>query len=231
MTRPLANLWHRYRWARDIAEDAASSEADFGVNWEECLWEPPTSDLPLLEDLYGDLLREWPITPRAIEPSRYIHKGNAAAEDYWEREWKESADDRIQCFDWARYQMWIGGFPRVSGYRPQTTTFQVFHKDTGVDVNQTVEAVRYLQQALQAGVPVLVGVYLTYWRRVFKPDDTTNHYVVIVELGLDDDGPYLLFYDSGAEAIESKFYLKENLLIENGLKKNMIVTHVRQTPR
>jgi hypothetical protein len=127
---------------------------------------------------------------------------------YWEEHWKNTkkADDQIQCFDKARYQLHIAGFDTTGNPYDETSYFQLFvETDNGdggrvdvSDIPRTSEAILYLKDKLTHGIPVMVGIRMSGFDRRPNPDGTTNHFVVIVGMGRDED----------ATSLEPKYFFR-----------------------
>lgn len=72
-----------------------------------------------------------------------------------------------------------------------------------VDREKTVQGIAYLDEQLEVGYPVLVGVDHTHNKKDSKGDPlnegTTDHFVVIVGRGCDEGKRWFLFYEVGTE--------------------------------
>lgn len=115
----------------------------------------------------------------------------------------------------------------------------------GVQKDQFGPAVEYLKSALKANTPILVGVDDD--STVTNDDLTTEHFIVIVGMGEDDDGKYFLFYDNAVTSPEigtsdkNRLYCKptgheisgggdkRNTYVYRTEKKNYTVSQVRET--
>lgn len=103
--------------------------------------------------------------------------------------------DRSNCLDLAKAQIGVKGY-RISGYGAAGQTFITYTQSTGVDNNATKDGISYLISALQRGIPVIVGVDYKSGPSPGNPDNTTDHFVVIVGMGTDSNGKYFTFFDN-----------------------------------
>jgi hypothetical protein len=237
----LANLWACNRWDTDADLQTASDRAALGVNWQaevDALEGDEYNSSPqgLQYDAaawYRDLTEEWPDVPSLIGPEEFIGPGNSDAYRHWNEHWRDTTShkpDTIQCFDYARYQLLVAGHD-TTDYKPDSTTYQAYTTAGGLDMNETAEGVRYLKRTLARGVPVLVGILLATYDappELRNKDKTTNHYVVIVGMGMDAEGPLFLFLDRLLGSTPEAFYFRPNLKLEHEGEKRL-VTHIRET--
>ncbi|MEZ5292879.1 MAG: hypothetical protein R2745_17490 [Vicinamibacterales bacterium] len=205
-----ANPWEGNRWQRDTGrETAVDAERAGGVyGWaaaagalQDAAPVGGTEDATSTQspgDAYSGLIADWPRVPPLVAR----HVGGAdfnEVYDYWYEHWRNPRreNDKLWCFDWAQYQLHVAKFRGTGDGRDPSTYFQLFVESDGgegpiltTDVARTVEAVQYLKNRLQHGVPVLIGIRLANYPRDFNPDKTTNHYVVVVGMDVDAKGPY-----------------------------------------
>ena len=216
----LTDHWTCNTWQTQPGEQAAVDQAAYGSDWANDGWaagddEPPGDPMPSVDDRYQSLLADWPQIPSVISSDKHIDKHNTEAQKYWEEHWKPAPKEgkpppEMQCADYARYQMYVVGCDAQSS----STGYQLYRRDTLVNYDQTVDGLNYAKHTLTQGMPVFVGVWLIEWEpdKVFNRDKTTNHFVVIVGMGKDDRGAYLLYYDSlNDTAQENRFCLRSNL--------------------
>lgn len=107
----------------------------------------------------------------------------------------------VNCLILAKEQLGKAGYS-CSGYLPQSQTYQTYKEATGVDFAKTKEAISYLIDALSKKTPVLIGVD----NRLGTPssknsDNSTDHFVVIVGMGIDENGKYFQFVDNSTNNI------------------------------
>lgn len=114
----------------------------------------------------------------------------------------------------------------------------------GVQKQGFIDGVKYLTGALNEGIPVLVGVD---GGSAGGPnfDKSTDHYIVIVGMGIDDEGCYFRFYDNRTElrtigtSAANKLYCRcSDFKIEGRISTDFgitfipyIVTHIRKTKK
>lgn len=241
----LDDLWSCNTWAAEPGEQAAVDQAAYGSSWTDDAWAagddetPQEQHAPSDKELFDALTADWPDVPTIISRDRHIHKGDSAATSYWQAHWKPPQKEgkpppEIQCGDFARYQMRVAD---EHGYdaRGSSSAYQLYRRQGGVDRNGTVNGLNYVKETLKQRMPVYVGVWLIEWEpnTIFNKDLTTNHFVVLVGMGKDDSGPFLLYYDSlDASAAENRFCLKPNIEVrfcnDEGYS---IIAQVRQTVR
>jgi hypothetical protein len=106
----------------------------------------------------------------------------------------------VHCFDYAQYQLHVARFRSTGPGKDPASYLQLFVESQDepgrrvdvTDVEATIEGIEYIKAMLQDEVPVLVGIRLLSYRPRPNPDRTTNHFVVIVGMGVEPDkgGPY-----------------------------------------
>lgn len=151
--------------------------------------------------------------------------------------------------DYAKAQIAIANY-KISDYndntgnQPYGQTYKIYNENTGVNTNASIGAIGYISGALQAGIPVVVGVDCRAGASIPSYDNTTDHFVVIVGMGNDGIGNYFKFYDCSAFKILlgtsnlNKLYIRTNGQI-NGLSTspyassagfhNYIITQIRRS--
>ena len=122
------------------------------------------------------------------------------------------------CMDYAKAQIAIKGYA-ISNYSDSGQTFQIYTSNNGVNSTELSKGVSYLKYALTNNIPVIVGVD-------FKPgspnpgtDNTTDHFVVIVGMGSDSNGMYLIFYDNAVNDPNGGANTNNKLYYNNTTKK------------
>ncbi len=156
----------------------------------------------------------------------------------------ENQKSALQCFDYAHYQVWEAGYA-ISGpghASPTTLLVLLEYPDgpgvrTEVQTETMVEAVSYLKDRLQAGTPVLIGLRLRLFeerpneRRSTPYIEPTNHFVVAVGMGTDDEGFYISFFDyMHGFAERDRLYLRPDLTMTNSGDYRHL-TEVRRSTR
>ena len=99
------------------------------------------------------------------------------------------------CMDYAKAQIAIKGYA-ISNYYDSGQTFQIYTSNNGVNSTELSKGVSYLKYALTNNIPVIVGVDFKLDSPNPGTDNTTDHFVVIVGMGSDAKGMYLIFYDN-----------------------------------
>jgi hypothetical protein len=216
----LINLWSCNIWDREVdRETAVDTEAlhdQFPYRPGQIQAVPLGSDGHEVSqgafERYEMLTDGWPEVPPVIDPSLHVTKQqddavrtyrNAKTEDEAERA------SKLECYDRADYQLHLAHYgttdrPTRDPKNWQLLTEVVMPEGVAdqVDIGETVGAVEYLKEVLPQGRPVLVGVRLSWFPD--RPNDLkstpsaiepTNHFVVIVGMGVDDHGPYFSYYD------------------------------------
>jgi len=115
------------------------------------------------------------------------------------------------CYENSKEQL------RVAGYNMTDKTYQIYTERGGVNKNNVKLAVDYLNSALEAGVPVMVGVDYRAGAPEGNYDKTTDHFLVITGCGSDSKGTYYTYYDNavsdpnkGTDETKNRFYYNEN---------------------
>jgi hypothetical protein len=117
-------------------------------------------------------------------------------------------------------------------------------------INQTVAkaGICYIDEQLEAGYPVLVGVDHTFDKKLYNSkikeyydvndDKTTDHWIVIVGRGCEDNKAYYRFYEVGTESKDNgtsdknKLYLHTDFSLRgipaHNPSRNYVVTQIRK---
>ncbi|MFC4263782.1 hypothetical protein ACFOWM_12875 [Ferruginibacter yonginensis] len=104
--------------------------------------------------------------------------------------------------DYAKAQIAVNNY-KISNYNdatgnaPYGQTYQIYNENTGVNTTATNAAIGYISGALQAGIPVVVGVDCRPGASVPSNDVSTDHFIVIVGMGYDVTNlkNYFQYYD------------------------------------
>lgn len=99
------------------------------------------------------------------------------------------------CMDYAKAQIAVKGYV-ISNYSDSGQTFQIYTSNNGINSSELSKGVSYLKYALTNNIPVIVGVDFKSGSPNPGTDNTTDHFVVIVGMGSDSKGMYLIFYDN-----------------------------------
>lgn len=109
-----------------------------------------------------------------------------------------------ECADYAKQQMKIVGFEE-GGATAQSNMY-IYDEITGVDINQTELAIKYIQSALGRGRPVLIGVDDQPTKEgnngVKINEGTTDHFLVVVGMGNENGKNYILVYDNASGNVD-----------------------------
>ena len=214
------NRWSGNPWEADPERQAASDAQQLGGVWGGALGlaasamasdDSADSSAPTQssDDAYTSLVADWPEVPPVIE--RHITVSDLKeVVDYWYDHWRNQkrSDDKIQCFDWAQYQLHVKTLRSTGHAADDTSYFQLFvesldhppdfRRDDTVsredvckrvdvtDNGRTVEGIQYLKESLSRKIPVLVGIRLLWYLHRPNADLTTNHFVVVVGMGKAD---------------------------------------------
>ena len=106
----------------------------------------------------------------------------------------------VQCFDLAKEQLNVVGY--TCGSYHESTTHRVYTEQKGVNKTETAKAIQYIHDALEQGIPVLAGVDNSPGHPG-NHDETTDHFIVIVGQGSDENRNYFTFYDNATSNTES----------------------------
>ncbi|WP_286925688.1 hypothetical protein [Flavobacterium sp. UBA4197] len=153
-------------------------------------------DNTIYED-FNPQQNSWPDIPSVIPVNQFIGWG--------------TPNIKRNCMDYAKAQIAKKGYS-ISNYYDLGQTFQIYTEQSGVNHNQLSKGLSYLKYALSNGIPVIVGID-NYLGNPGNPDQTTDHFVVIVGMGSNTNGNYFQFYDnasgdsaSGANPLNLLYY-------------------------
>ena len=100
------------------------------------------------------------------------------------------------CMDYAKAQIAKNGY-QISNYGSADQTFQIYTEQSGVNQPNLTKGLNYLKYALSNNIPVIVGVDDNPGHPG-NPDNSTDHFVVIVGMGSNSNGNYFQFYDNAS---------------------------------
>lgn len=141
------------------------------------------------------------------------------------------------CNDHARMQLEQVGCS-TTGPRDKGNMIPYTEKG-GVDMEQTNKAIEYIHKQLDEGIPVFIGVDEGITQDI--NNGTTDHYLVIVGQGNDDNGNYFLVYDNATAyqeygtSCENKLYqqsdgrLSGTIVLKGEVKPTYTISEVRPT--
>lgn len=101
------------------------------------------------------------------------------------------------CMDYAKAQIKKMGF-QISNYSAIGQTFQIYTTQSGVNQTKLNQGLSYLKYALSNGIPVIVGIDDAPGSPNAATDNSTDHFVVIVGMGTNNNGNYFQFYDNAS---------------------------------
>lgn len=133
-------------------------------------------------DVFNPQQQSWPTIPNVIPINDFIGWGYPGV--------------KRNCMDYAKVQIGKKGY-QISNYGAIGQTFQIYREQTGVNNSNLINGLSYLKYALSNGIPVIVGVD-------DKPghpgnaDQSTDHFIVIIGMGSDNNGNYFSFYDNAS---------------------------------
>jgi hypothetical protein len=199
------------------------------------------------EDWFISLKQDWGSKAAVIPAEKYVSSADKSDVGKFITEVRKVPKDTIQCFDYADYQLYRAGFRTTSRPSVEPSNWQILveHDVDGVRVQEvqvapTIEAVMYMREAIQQGIPVLVGVCIHGY--VNRPNnykvtpfiEPQNHYAVVVAMGENDEGVYFDYYDYLDDGTNhpdwQRFYLKNNLRLESS-GGGYVIAEVRRTLR
>ena len=243
---PDPNQWGVNPWWADLGRETAADQSRLGPDWQR--WAdavlrsqneaalPDTSDpedstaFYAPQDAFQSLVADWPTVSFPYSDHIRTRADSQRIYEYWNVHWRnpKKPDDIVHCFDRANFQLHIDGFRTTGDPHDMSTYYQLFlegEDDDGrrldtTDVPRTIEGIEYLKATLQQNIPVQVGLRSLGYQPRPNPDDTTNHFVVIVGMGQETidtvdplQGPtlsgvrhFFAYLDSNKPG-EQKFYL------------------------
>ena len=98
------------------------------------------------------------------------------------------------CFDYAKQQLFMAGCESNSLFCSGLYDEQ---KDVS-NKEKVLKSVDYINKQLEKGNPVMVGIDCKPGYQKENGDKSTDHFIVIVGRGNDDNGNYFTFYDNAA---------------------------------
>jgi hypothetical protein len=106
---------------------------------------------------------------------------------------------------------------QISNYNDAGQTYQIYDETTGVNAAATNNAITYITGALQAGIPVIVGVDCRPGTSLGSQDNTTDHFVTIVGMGVDvgTNKNYFRYYDCSTYSLSQGTRSTNRLLYDN----------------
>lgn len=126
------------------------------------------------------------------------------------------------CLELSKQQIAQLGYS-ISNYGASGQTIQTYTEAHGADSSSVKKAITYINTALSQGKPVIIGVDV-------KPgqasppytDNSTDHFVVIVGSGTDNNGRYYRFYDNSTNnpiygaSVNNKLYYNPTTKLISG---------------
>lgn len=136
-------------------------------------------------DNYDPFVYGWPNISPVIEQDNFVGWGTAGIPR--------------NCFDYAKAQIAKKGY-QISNYYAPGQTIQVFTSTSGVNSSVISDALSYITYALTFGIPVIVGVDDAPGHPG-NLDGITDHFIVIVGMGVNSNGTYFQFYDNASSDV------------------------------
>src|SRR5699024_2204503 len=124
--------------------------------------------------------------------------------------------------EYAKEQIAQKGYQISNYFNSNNQTIQIYTEQNGADAQALEDGISYLIYALSNDIPVIVGVDASEGSPNPQTDNTTNHFVVIVGMGEDENGKYFSFFDNASGNSdygvnsENKFYYNSDLGILKG---------------
>ncbi|MBC6110742.1 hypothetical protein ACFOG5_16830 [Pedobacter fastidiosus] len=128
----------------------------------------------------------WPIIKQVIKfddfvPNRYV---------------AGSTTETVNCLILAKEQMAKKGYTVSGFYVGSPQIFQTYTETGEVNLTKTKQAISYMIEKLNNGIPVLVGIDAKAGAPLANKDHSTDHFIVIIGTGTDIKGKYFQFMDS-----------------------------------
>jgi hypothetical protein len=224
MTLPwLFNQWACNPFAGDPDRDAAADMGQMGKPPPPSLADvlPPQDEtfvgpdlwitVPSRAEQFVQMTNDWPDVPNVIPEADHIYGRHLHdVLEFVNRNAKTEAEKRskLHCFDYAHYQLHNAGYwPSGPAHKDVDTLLVLIeYPEAGgvrseVLVGNMVAAIRYIKISIQVGRPVMIGIRLNdFAERPNKRDDSafieaTNHFVVAVGMGQEDDAYFIRVMD------------------------------------
>ena len=133
------------------------------------------------------------ITP-VISKDKFIGWGN----NPFYNSFKKRHNREPNCLDYSKEQLRQVGYTAGGAY--DTSNLYPYNEGKSVNKVETKKAITYMMSALQKNIPVLIGVDDA--KGSPNPDNTTDHFLVVVGMGHDKGGNYFLVYDNATGSRE-----------------------------
>lgn len=133
----------------------------------------------------ANLNQPWPTVNRVIDFEKFVSIRKRA----------DNPNKYENCLILAKEQLGKVGYT-CSGYLPGGQTFLIFTSQNGVNLTETKKAISYIISSLNQKIPVLIGVDNRPGAPLINADKPTDHFVVIVGMGIDEKGKYFQFMDN-----------------------------------
>lgn len=160
-------------------------------------------------------------------------------------DWIPLSNPNANCFTLAKQQLAKKSY-QISTYYAPGQTFQIYTEAGGANSTMALVGVGYLFHALENGIPVIVGID-NRPGDPGNPDQSTDHFVVIVGAGSDSKGYFFRFYNNSTDWIskgahdENKLYFdpitgkllgkSQTAYANQPDKHDYIVTQIRKSNR
>lgn len=192
--------------------------------------------------------KDWATIAPIVSKTDFIGWGHQGiTKNCFDYAWAElkQADYTLVAPSWKD---WSSSTLKISEGVFQTYTSQaIAGLPAGVQKDNFIEGIKYLKDAIKNNIPVMAGV--DDGAGAANDDKVTDHFVIIVGMGTDNDGNYFLFHDNatgdeevGASAENKlycdcvKFQLKgsadsRNIYAQNAGYDYYLVTQIRKSKK
>lgn len=242
---------------RNAAVDTARLGGVATPSLADVLTPPPLAKDPAdysTEDWFNTLTADWPTVDNVIPSDKHIYWTHTEDVRTFVNRYKTEGEEprtKLQCYDYVDYQLHVMDFRPSGPFAEDRDTIMVLYEyeipgdrtrlRTELQVLPTIKAVKYLKEALQDGTPIVIGMRLNAWplswplregprpneRRSTPFIEPTNHFVVAVGMGEDENGKYVSFFDYHHDQEEGdRLYLKPSLFMESSNNQRTL-TEVR----
>ncbi|MCR4769619.1 MAG: hypothetical protein K5874_05360 [Bacteroidaceae bacterium] len=103
----------------------------------------------------------------------------------------------------------------------EPTNIYPYNENTGVNVTETQQAIKYISDALENKTPVVIGVDDA--KGSPNMDKTTDHFLVVVGMGNDKRGNFFVVYDNATSDREEGTNSANKLYYDSKSKKLQVV--------
>ncbi|WP_053056804.1 hypothetical protein, partial [Tenacibaculum mesophilum] len=144
------------------------------------------------------------------------------------------------CWRTSQKLLMSAGLSKTSGFKTNLIQVILEKPSTEIVISDNIKAkegIDYINAELEKGNPVLVGTHYKFGYEG-NSDKTTDHYVVIIGRGCENNKVYYRFYEVGTsypekgQSLKNKLYLENNFLLkgvgQHNISHEYIVSQVRR---